>query len=104
MVFRSTEVKFFEDEKKVQEIISAWKSSNHDLIQYYRGIYARSLPRAALDEILIEKSPQYIGQNVGTGWVEPTDRNSWSIDRLGGQFIPEGQINWFKIKHLQCEL
>ena len=79
MVFRSTEVKFFEDEKKVQEIISAWKSSNHDLIQYYRGIYARSLPRAALDEILIEKSPQYIGQNVGTGRVEPKDRNSLSI-------------------------
>ena len=76
MVFRSTEVKFFEDEKKVRKIISAWKDSNHDLIQYYRGIYARSLPRAALDEILIEKSPQYMGGHFSIdtgqdlGWTD----------------------------------
>ena len=72
MVIRSTEVRFFENEKRVQEIISAWKSSNHELIQYYRIVYVRSLPRAAPDEILIEKSPQYTGFLFGadTGQVE----------------------------------
>ena len=62
MVMRSTEVQFFEDEEKVKQIIAAWKSSNHELIQYYRIMYARSLPRSAPDEILIEKSPQYISK------------------------------------------
>ena len=30
------EVRFFEDKEKVKKIIAAWKSSNHELVQYYR--------------------------------------------------------------------
>ena len=67
MVMRKTEVRFFEDEEKVKKIIAAWESSNHELIQYYRIIYARSLPRSAPDEILIEKSPQYTSYLMADG-------------------------------------
>ena len=44
-----------------------WDSSNHELIQYNRIIYARLLQRSALTEILIEKSPQYTSYLMADG-------------------------------------
>ena len=99
MVMRSTEVQFFEDEEKVKQIIAAWKSSNHELIQYYRIMYARSLPRSAPDEILIEKSPQYISKIGSNLQVSGSLDQCTSESFRQGPKIPERINSTFKTKH-----
>jgi len=61
IVFRTTEPRFFSKEAILDKIIHAHKTNNRTTLQYFRHYYARHLPAAAPDEILISKSPQYAG-------------------------------------------
>ncbi|CAG5113511.1 Oidioi.mRNA.OKI2018_I69.chr2.g7615.t1.cds [Oikopleura dioica] len=59
--FRTNEPRFFDKESVLDDIINANKTGNVAALDRHRKIYASRLPRAADDELLIEKSPQYAG-------------------------------------------
>jgi len=61
VTFRTTEPRFFTKEAMLDRIIRAHQQRNFTTLRHYRDIYARLLPAATTDEILIEKSPQYAG-------------------------------------------
>jgi len=59
--FRTNEPRYFDKESVLDDIIAANKTGNLEALHRHRKIYASRLPRAADDELLIEKSPQYAG-------------------------------------------
>jgi|ERR1712130_507877 len=60
-VFRTTEPRFFDQRSKLQQIIKAADDNDFETLNRLRNDYAKKVPLAADDELLIEKSPQYAG-------------------------------------------
>ena len=60
-VFRTTEPRFFDQRSKLQQIIKAAEDNDLQTLNRLRNDYAKKVPLAADDELLIEKSPQYAG-------------------------------------------
>ena len=78
IAFRGTEPRYFLDESTNEAIIRAWRTKDKSKLHILRHRYTNRLPRAARDEYLIEKSPQYIGGETYDGMV----KRAWAMKIL----------------------
>ena len=75
IAFRGTEPRYFLEDSVNMAIIQAWRRGDKSKLHILRHRYTNRLPRAARDEFLIEKSPQYIGGGTYDGMV----KRAWAM-------------------------